>query len=299
MSTVSSTSTSSKMDELLSDMITRLQAIEAKQDRMGEQLKGLDPLWEKVASLEAMTTEIGATQETIAGAVKRINRAQLTLYSMVNRLETEQRVAHADQRPPGGDSLNDADGDTMLISHKLELPMFDGTGEPLTWLNRCARFFQVCSTPDHKVTLAAFYLTDVAQLWFCRLELNGDQLSWPDFMHRVNSRFGPPLSASPIGQLAWLRCTGNVNDYMARFMELSCRDESLTDHQQIQLYITDLDDPLRTDVQLQQPTKLDDAIIFARAYEQRNATRTAKPQPVRGGGRFSTRAATSRAPTAP
>jgi hypothetical protein len=95
MSTIFDTSTSSKMDELLSDMITRLQAIEAKQDCMGEQLKGLDPLREKVASLEAVTTEIGATQETIAGAVEHIDRAQLTLHNKVNRLETEQRAAHA------------------------------------------------------------------------------------------------------------------------------------------------------------------------------------------------------------
>jgi hypothetical protein len=118
-------------------------------------------------------------------------------------------------------------------------------------------------------------------------------------MHRINSRFGPPLSASLIGQLAWLRCTENVNDYTARFMELSCRNKSLTEHQQIQLYIAGLSDPLRTDVQLQQPTKLDDAVIFARAYEQRNAARTAVPQPARGGGRFSIRAAMPGAPTAP
>jgi hypothetical protein len=90
-----------------------------------------------------------------------------------------------------------------------------------------------------------------------------------------------------------------VNDYTTRFMELSCRDESLTEHQQIQLYIAGLGNPLRTDVQLQQPTKLDDAVIFARAYEQRNAARTAAPQPAHGGGRFSTRTATSGVPTAP
>jgi hypothetical protein len=90
-----------------------------------------------------------------------------------------------------------------------------------------------------------------------------------------------------------------VNDYTACFMELSCRDESLTEHQQIQLYIAGLGDPLCTNVQLQQPTKLDDAVIFARAYEERNAARTAAPQPARGGDRFSTRVATPGAPTAP
>jgi hypothetical protein len=118
-----------------------------------------------VASLEVVTTKIGATQETIAGAVERIDRAQLTLHNKVNRLKTEQHAAHEGRRPLGGDGLNDADADTMPISHKLEFPTFDDTSDPLAWLNRCARFFQVRNTPNHKkVTLAAFYLTDAAQL---------------------------------------------------------------------------------------------------------------------------------------
>jgi hypothetical protein len=61
----------------------------------------------------------------------------------------------------------------------------------------------------------------------------------------------------------------------------------LTEHQQIQLYIAGLGDPLRTDIQLQQSTKLDDAVIFARAYEQQNAAQTAPqgpPAPASPGG---------------
>jgi hypothetical protein len=42
--------------------------------------------------------------------------------------------------------------------------------------------------------------------------------------------------------------------------------------QQIQLFITDLGDPLWMDVALQQPASLDDAIIFARVYEKRNTS---------------------------
>jgi hypothetical protein len=87
------------------------------------------------------------------------------------------------------------------------------------------------TSDNKKVNLVAFYLTDAAQLWFRRLELNGDHLSWPDFMQRVNSRFGPPLTASPIRQLSWLRCTGSMHDYTVRFMELSYLGESLTEHQ--------------------------------------------------------------------
>jgi hypothetical protein len=81
-------------------------------------------------------------------------------------------------------------------------------------------------------------------------------------------------------------------------MALSCRDPSITEPQQIQLFITGLGDPLRTDVALQQPSTLDDAVIFARAYEQRNASRdTGQPQSARGGGRFANRTTTQ--PMAP
>jgi hypothetical protein len=59
----------------------------------------------------------------------------------------------------------------------------------------------------------------------------------------------------------------SVADYAKQFMALSCRDISLTKPLQVQLFITGLGDPLRTDVALQQPASLDDVVIFARAYE--------------------------------
>jgi hypothetical protein len=69
------------------------------------------------------------------------------------------------------------------------------------------------------------------------------------------------LRDSPIGELAMLRRKGTVDDYSKRFMSLSCHDPLLTKPQQIQLYITGLGDPFRTDVALQQPATLDDAVI--------------------------------------
>jgi hypothetical protein len=62
-----------------------------------------------------------------------------------------------------------------------------------------------------------------------------------------------------------LQRSGTVDNFSKRFISLSCHDVSLTEAQQIQLFITRLGDPLRTDVTLQQPSSLDDAIIFARA----------------------------------
>jgi hypothetical protein len=60
-------------------------------------------------------------------------------------------------------------------------------------------------------------------------------------------------------------------------MALSCHDPLLTEHQQIQLYITSLGNPLHTDVALQQLAPLDDAVIFAWVYVQRNASQEVAP----------------------
>jgi hypothetical protein len=124
----------------------------------------------------------------------------------------------------------------------------------------------VSRTPKQKrVAFATFYLLDDAQLWFHRMELNGGQPTWPQFVQLVNARFRPPLMDSPLIELAMLQRSGTVDNFSKRFISLSCHDVSLTEAQQIQLFITRLGDPLRTDVTLQQPSSLDDAIIFARA----------------------------------
>jgi hypothetical protein len=85
----------------------------------------------------------------------------------------------------------------------------------------------------------------------------------------VNFWFGPPLTDTPFRELAMLRRTGLVDEFTKRFMALSCRDPTITEQQQIQLFTTGMGDPLRLDIALQQPVSMDDAVIFARAYEQR------------------------------
>jgi hypothetical protein len=109
------------------------------------------------------------------------------------------------------------------------------------------------------------------------MELNGGKPTWPQFIQLVNACFGPPLMGSPISELAMLRRKGSVDNYNTWFMALSCHDPSLTEHQQIQLYVTGLGNPLHTDVALQQPVTLDDVVISARAYEQWNASREVAP----------------------
>jgi hypothetical protein len=150
-----------------------------------------------------------------------------------------------------------------MTPHKLEFLKFNGSGDPLPWLNRCERHFHVRRTPEHqRVAFTAFYFLDDVQLWFHRMELNDGRPIWPQFVQLVNARFGPPLTDSHIGEVAMLRCSIEVDEYSKRFVALSCRDITLFEPQQIQLFIIGLRDPL-------------DVVIFTRVYEQHNASRDA------------------------
>jgi hypothetical protein len=97
----------------------------------------------------------------------------------------------------------------------------------------------------------------------------------------VNKRFGPPLTESPIDELALLRREGSVDDFAKCFMALSCRDTAISEQHQVQLFLVGLSKPLHTDVTLQRSATLDDAVMLARAYEQRDTPAPPLQLPVR------------------
>jgi hypothetical protein len=101
------------------------------------------------------------------------------------------------------------------------------------------------------------------------LELNNGVPLWPDFTRLINARFGPSITNTPLGVMNLLRRMGSVDDFYGKFMALHCRDLTLTEGQQIQLFKMGLGEPLRTDVALKQPRSLDVAVMLAHAYEQR------------------------------
>jgi hypothetical protein len=219
-------------------------------------LKSLKELGAQMRSMEASTSELGTQQDTLSTVIECVDLAHTQLDAKVSRVETAQRELPHGRAPNSGRRRQEDDtnpgGDFVPTAHKLEFPKYDGNGDPLPWLNRCEHYFHVCRTPaTQRVSFTAFYPLDDAHLWFHRLELNGGRPTWTQFVQLINARFGPPLTDSPIGELAMLRRKGTVDDYSKRFMSLSCRDPLLIEPQQIQLYITGLGDPLCTEVALQ------------------------------------------------
>jgi hypothetical protein len=68
-------------------------------------------------------------------------------------------------------------------------------------------------------------------------------------------------------EIATLCRTGSVLDYSDRFLTLECHDVELTESQQVQLSLTRLQNPLKTDVALRLPQTLNNAVMLATVYE--------------------------------
>jgi hypothetical protein len=216
-----------------------------------------------------MMTEQGQQQIALQLALGRVENSLAD--QGANHL-FRHHVAHGDDEEVGEDFVP--------TTHKLEFPKFDDTGDPLPWLNRCERYFWLCRMPEDKnVSYAVFNLLNDAQLWFYFLELNGDLPTWNRFVRLVNTRFGPSLTDIPIRELAHLRRDGTVEEYCTKFVSLACREPTLSEGFQVQLFVAGLGEPLRTDITLHQPAIIDKAVKFARAHKQRTAYTIPVPPP--------------------
>jgi hypothetical protein len=217
---------------------------------------------EQIADLRAVIDNMAPSLATM-----QENQGQLTV--AVNRLQSEKIVVSDDRQPQ---SSCDPAISAAHHGHKLLFPTYDSTEDPLPWLNRCEQFFRIQSTEEAgKVFLAAFYMTGDAAQWYALVERNHGTPDWAAFVKLVNQRFGPPLRGNMLGELIQLKRETTVADYQSRFLALVNRCTGLTEKQQIDIFTAGLRNPLKTDVELEQPTTLDDAMALARAYENRLA----------------------------
>jgi hypothetical protein len=117
--------------------------------------------------------------ETLSGEVASLKVDQGRLHVAVNKVQSSQLnnaakndgPVGATEDEPRNEGSSQARGMASALlnaaSHKLRFLKYDGTEDPLLWLNRCDQFFQATQTPDNeKVLLAAFYMQGVAQQWY-------------------------------------------------------------------------------------------------------------------------------------
>ena len=164
---------------------------------------------------------------------------------------------------------------------KWDFPRFDGTVDPLLFLNKCEAYFRQHRTmPEERVRTASYHLDDVAQLWYVQLQDDEGTPSWGHFKDLLNLRFGPALRAAPLFELTECRRTGTVDEYASRFQALLPRAGRLDEEQRVQLFTGGLGPLLSHAVRIHGPDTLAAAISLARQVELMEADRPV-PHPPR------------------
>jgi hypothetical protein len=120
---------------------------------------------------------------TLSDEVSSLKVDQVRLHVTVNNVQSKQLDKEATASQPSitkeaeklnGDSSQAGGMANALLNaaaHKLCFPKYDGTEDPLPWLNHCEQFFRETQSPDdEKVLLSAFYMQGVTQQWYYRLE---------------------------------------------------------------------------------------------------------------------------------
>jgi hypothetical protein len=148
--------------------------------------------------------------------------------------------------------------------------MYDGTEDPLPWLNHCEQFFCIQGTDDvGKVFLASFYMMGDVTQWFTLVKPNRSTPSWEEFEKLVHQWFGPPLRSNVLDELIQLQRETTVANYQSMFLALVMRCTGLNEKHQIDIFANRLRNPLKTDVELEAPATLEDTMALAHTYEQR------------------------------
>nr|XP_020180623.1 vegetative cell wall protein gp1-like [Aegilops tauschii subsp. strangulata] len=102
---------------------------------------------------------------------------------------------------------------------KLDFATYDGTEDPLNWLNQCEQFFRRQRTlASERTWLTSYHLRGAAQTWYYALEQDeGSMPPWERFRELCLLRFGPPIRRSRLAELGRLPFTSTVQDFADRF----------------------------------------------------------------------------------
>ena len=168
--------------------------------------------------------------------------------------------------------------DPQVKFYKLEFPTYDGTVDPLNWLNQCDQFFRGQRTPaSNRTWLASYHLRGGAQTWYYALEQDEGMPPWERFRDLCRLRFGPPLHGSRLAELGRLPFATSVQEFADRFQALACHAPDVSTRQRAELFVGGLPEYIRVDVEMHHPQDLQAAIYYARAFERRAAATPPAP----------------------
>lgn len=136
--------------------------------------------------------------------------------------------------------------EVQLAAKKVELPNFNGS-DPLGWVRCAEQYFQVQCTPeDTKVSLAMVCMEGHAIHWMSWRRDKKPALSWAELRDEVLTRFGSALASSPFEELAAVKQTGSIEEYIQAFVAKAAYVQSLPEGVIVAQYLNGLKGTIRS-----------------------------------------------------
>jgi hypothetical protein len=125
-------------------------------------------------------------------------------------------------------ALEFTQGQAVPRFYKLEFPTYDGTVDPLNWINQCEQFFRGQGTlASDRTWLASYHLTGAAQTWYFAIEQDEGMPTWARFKELCHLQFGPAVRGSRLAELGRLPFTSTVQDYADHLNAVLCHARNL------------------------------------------------------------------------
>jgi hypothetical protein len=112
--------------------------------------------------------------------------------------------------------------------YKLEFTTYDGSVDPLNWLNHCNQFF--CSQKtlaSDQTWLASYHLRGTAQTWYYTLVQDVGMPTWERFKELCHMQFGQPVRDSCLAELGRLQFRSTVQEFTEQFNVVLCHMRNL------------------------------------------------------------------------
>jgi hypothetical protein len=163
-----------------------------------------------------MGDDLKSTVEKLAAAVQTLQATVEANAKAIQTLSSDRTSTSGGKSATGEHHM-----DRPPKFQKMDFPRYDGKSDPLIFINRCESYFhQQRIMEEKKVWMASYNLEDGAQLWYIQVQTGEGTPSWRRFKGLLNLRYGPPLRAAPLFELADCRRTGTVAEYQDRFQAL-------------------------------------------------------------------------------
>ncbi|VFQ80644.1 unnamed protein product [Cuscuta campestris] len=148
---------------------------------------------------------------------------------------------------------------------RVDAPRFSGE-DPTGWIFKVQKYFDYFLTPEpERLQLVSMLIDHPASEWFHYFQANNPGATWPEFLDAVQQRFDSSYYENYIGLLSKLSQTSSVMDYQSAFETILNKVSGVPEGTLIAIFIAGLKQPVRREVNLQNPSTL--ASAFALAQE--------------------------------